>query len=132
MAAKDTNVGDIFRAIERSLVEECRKTKPDIEAILERETGQARLDEDDHALFQKLVMIVFYSGFKAATVTAKKKTILGHLGDFDRVRQYTKEDVDRIVSDDEMIGHRGTCGGGTCEKGGLSASQLLGEPLRGR
>ncbi|MBX7190775.1 MAG: DNA-3-methyladenine glycosylase I [Sandaracinaceae bacterium] len=106
MTARDTNVGDIFRAIERSLIEECRTSQPDIEATIEREVGRAGLDDSDDALFQKLVMVVFYSGFKAATVTAKRETILKHLGDWRVAREYGPGDVDRIVDDSAMIGHR--------------------------
>jgi len=106
MAATKPSVGEIYRLIERTLIDACVRTRPDIEDVLVAETADARLDLDDDALFRKLVMVVFYSGFRAATVTAKKSVILGHLGDWRTVQHYTEADIDRIAADEEMIGNK--------------------------
>lgn len=106
MAETHPSVGELFRAIERTLIDTCRPTNPDVEKVLATETSHAVLDSDDDALFRKLVMVVFYSGFRAATVTAKKETILRHLGDWRKVKDYGPSDVDRILEDEDMIGNR--------------------------
>lgn len=104
--ASDTDLEAIYRDLERALITECKKAKPDIEQVLDAATSHATIDTDDNALFRKLVMVVFYSGFKAATVTAKKDTILRHLGDWQRVKDYVEADVARVLADDDMIGNR--------------------------
>lgn len=57
----------------------------------------------DDEYFEMLTMIVFYSGFKAATVENKEKIILGHFPNYNIVANYSEPDVRRILSDPEMI-----------------------------
>jgi DNA-3-methyladenine glycosylase I len=59
----------------------------------------------DAEFFSILVSIVFYSGFKAATVSAKLPVIWGHFPDYKTVAAYTKNDVARILHDPDMIRH---------------------------
>jgi DNA-3-methyladenine glycosylase I len=53
--------------------------------------------------FKELVLIVFYSGMKASTVSAKKEIILKYLGNYKEVASFTEEDVLRVCSAKDMI-----------------------------
>ena len=53
--------------------------------------------------FRELVKVVFYSGFRAETVTSKLNIIMGHLGDYKRVAAFTERDIARILADERMI-----------------------------
>src|SRR5690606_27611215 len=57
----------------------------------------------DQELFEMLIMIVFFSGFRAATVESKEKIILDHLPDHESVAQYTDNDLQNILADQKMI-----------------------------
>lgn len=56
--------------------------------------------------FRELVGVVFYSGFRAETVTSKMKTIQEYLGDYKKVAAFTEEDISHILSADNMIKNR--------------------------
>lgn len=53
--------------------------------------------------FRELVMVVFYSGMRAETVTSKKEVILKYLGDYNKVASFTEEDILRVCSAEDMI-----------------------------
>ncbi len=57
----------------------------------------------DDEFFQKLTMIVFYSGFRAATVTKREAAIMRHFPNWRTVARYDAEDVRRILDDAGMI-----------------------------
>lgn len=57
----------------------------------------------DDGFFWRLVCVVFYSGFRAATVTERLPVIKEHLGDWRRVAAYTNDDVERVLSDPRMV-----------------------------
>ncbi len=57
-------------------------------------------------IYRELVMVVFYSGMNAETVTAKRQTILKFLGDYKEVAAYTEDDVLHICSISDMIKNR--------------------------
>ena len=61
----------------------------------------------DAQYYEILVMVVFYSGFKAATVTAKQAVIKRHFPDYATVAAYTDVDIARILADETMIRHEG-------------------------
>lgn len=60
----------------------------------------------DADFFSMLVGIVFYSGFKAATVTARMPVIRGHFPDHHTVASYTELDIAGILRDPGMIRNR--------------------------
>ncbi len=104
-----TNYEELFESIEKSLFAEGSKILP-LKQIQERlrifkhfETRE--LSDSDY--YQILVNIVFYSGFKAATVSSKLETIHKHLGDFEIVADYEDQDIERILTDKNMIRHSG-------------------------
>jgi DNA-3-methyladenine glycosylase I len=55
------------------------------------------------AFWHEMVTVIFYSGFRAATVTAKKEVILKHLGDYKKVAVFNNKDVSLILADSSMI-----------------------------
>ena len=57
----------------------------------------------DQEIFELLVMIIFYSGFRASTVEQKQKIILGHLPDYKTVSRFNDSDLKRILADTDMI-----------------------------
>lgn len=57
----------------------------------------------DAEYYEKLTMIVFYSGFRAATVTAKKNIILSHFPNYQTVAEYNEKNTAEILADSNMI-----------------------------
>lgn len=62
--------------------------------------NRKRTDQD---LYQLLVMIIFYSGFRASTVESKEEVILGYFPDHNTVANFTQDDMRLILSDPKMI-----------------------------
>ncbi|MDR2941361.1 MAG: DNA-3-methyladenine glycosylase I [Treponema sp.] len=62
--------------------------------------------EDDNEYFNKIKYIVFYSGFKAEIVTQKRDLIDHHLPNYSLVMNYTEDDVEKIINDENMIKNR--------------------------
>ena len=63
-------------------------------------------------IFELLVMIIFYSGFRATTIEQKEKVILGHLSDYTRVALFNDNDLSRILGDTRMVRNKrkiGSC-----------------------
>ena len=57
----------------------------------------------DQEVFELLVMIIFYSGFRATTIEQKEKIILGYLSDYTRVALFNDSDLSRILEDTKMV-----------------------------
>lgn len=53
--------------------------------IFEKYENQSFIDSE---YFHKLVAIIFYSGFRASTVTSKMSTIQGYFSDYKEVANY--------------------------------------------
>ena len=65
--------------------------------------------DDDHRLFEKLCLESFQSGLSWRTILAKRdnfRTSFLHF-DFDRIARFTPHDVDRLLTDDGIVRHRG-------------------------
>lgn len=60
-------------------------------------------NRSDNDFYQMLIMIIFYSGFRASTVESKENIILGHFPDYNTVSNYTDNDYQNILSDNLMI-----------------------------
>jgi DNA-3-methyladenine glycosylase I len=97
----------IFERIEATLLEVGAETLP-------FETIQAELDKfrfgkektfTDEDYFWILVYVVFYAGFRAATVGAKIHVIREHFPSFGVVASYGEADIERIMSEERMIRH---------------------------
>jgi DNA-3-methyladenine glycosylase I len=64
---------------------------------------------DDHRLFEKLSLEGFQSGLSWRTILAKRENFRAAFDgfDFDRVAQFTEEDVARLLGDAGIVRHRG-------------------------
>lgn len=99
---------DVFRAIERSLKAEASKQLPI--GKVEEALGQFRFEgpqkRKNLEAWQLLVEVIFYSGFRAETVSQRLDAIHSHLGDFSKVSTYGPSDIERILADPRMVRNR--------------------------
>jgi DNA-3-methyladenine glycosylase I len=96
---------DVFEKLENTLLKEgSREISIDkIKIELSQYKNIQFIPRTDAEYYQLIVMVVFYSGFKAQTVTSKKEIILGHFSDWKHVASYTEVDIERIMNDPGMI-----------------------------
>lgn len=95
---------DVFQQVEETLLSYGSRHRPLEEirsALLPFRTLGSTYS--DASLFEKLTLIVFYSGFRASTVTAKIPVIRAHFPGYAIVAAYGDEDVRRIMADSTMI-----------------------------
>lgn len=98
----DDDYRAIFEAIERTVIGE----GPDAEVrrrALEGFHQPKLLEQGDDAIYRQLVMVTFYSGFRAATVTAREHVILGHFPSVAVAAELTETDIARVLEDPAMI-----------------------------
>ena len=95
----------IFEKIEISLLAVGSKnlTKEKIQEELDQFKHFDGRSYSDDEYFSKLVDVIFYSGFKAATVTAKLDIIHKHFPNFVTVAKYGEPEIEIILADDRMI-----------------------------
>lgn len=93
----------IFDKVEKSLKKQSLFTEDvfDKQYGLFKELGNKK--NTDKEIFGMLIMVVFYSGFRASTVEKKEKTILKYFSDYKIVFHYTEDDIREIMSDKQMI-----------------------------
>jgi 3-methyladenine DNA glycosylase Tag len=83
-----------------------QRAKP-MPAALRDGAATAAVTHTDADYFRKMVHVIFYSGFKAATVTHKIPAIDGHFSSYSVVAGYADEDVSRILADTEILRNEG-------------------------
>lgn len=98
-----TNYKEIFEKVESSLKNYSTLSESEFEDVYGRFKLFENIELRDDEYFQKLIMIIFYSGFRSTTVTNKGNVILGHFPNYRIVAEYTEEDFKRIFSDSDMI-----------------------------
>ena len=117
----------IFEAVESTLIREGSRNLP--EALV-----RSRLDEyktiegkrfADAEYHWILVYVVWYSGFKAATVNAKLDRIRRHFPDPVTVARYGEKDIQRILHDPGMICNESKIR--ACVKNARTFTQIVGE-----
>jgi DNA-3-methyladenine glycosylase I len=98
---------DVFRRAEQTLVQYGSKRVPiaEVRERLDRFKTFADRQLTDDEYYSVLVAVVFYSGFKAATVTAKMPVIRKHFPSYRTVAKYTADDISHILADPTMIRH---------------------------
>lgn len=99
---------NIFTRTEQNLLQIGSQTKS-LEEILQnldkfKHFQDKKLSDQDY--YRKLVLIVFYSGFKAAIVDKKKAIILSHFPDYKTVLDYDETQISKIYADSQMIKNR--------------------------
>ena len=64
---------------------------------------------DDYRLFEKLCLEGFQSGLSWRTILAKRDNFRAafHNFDFDRIARFTQRDVDRLLTNEGIVRHRG-------------------------
>jgi len=115
----------VFRATEESLLKYGSRNVnlAQIHAALDQYKVFAHRVLTDEVCFSILVDVVFYSGFRAATVTEKLPVIKRHFPAIDIVADYGHQDIDRILADKEMIRHEGKIK--ACVKNAQAIKQLI-------
>lgn len=65
--------------------------------------------DDDQQLFEKLCLESFQSGLSWRTILAKRENFRSafHRFDFNKVAQFSEEDVERLLQDEGIVRHRG-------------------------
>lgn len=104
-----TNYQAIFQQVEETLLRVGSEHFP-VEAIRASLEPFRRLENQhlsDDECFRRTVSVIFYSGFRAATVNNRLDSILQHLGDYRTVARYGRTDIEAILSDPGMIRHAG-------------------------
>jgi DNA-3-methyladenine glycosylase I len=94
----------LFQQVEASLLDYGSREK--IQAQLDVYKTKADQQLTDDRCFSTLVYVTFYSGFRAATVTARRDAIRRWFPDWRTVAGYSDEQVGAIMSDEGMIRNR--------------------------
>lgn len=98
----------IFETLEETLFAEGSKVLP-LELVRNRFNVFKQIEGrsfSDSDYYQTLVDVIFYSGFKAATVNAKLDIIHKYFNDFDAVADYGQKEFENILTDKGMIRNR--------------------------
>jgi DNA-3-methyladenine glycosylase I len=95
----------VFQQVEESLIQYGSQHLPQdqIRVALDFYKTFAERELTDALSFALLRDVVFYSGFRAATVTARMNTIKCWFPDWRTVTDYSDADVAKIMSDSGMI-----------------------------
>ena len=98
----------LFENIEKSLLSEGSKNLPleQIQSNLDKFKHFENRTLSDFDYYRLLVNVIFYSGFRASTVSSKLNTIHKHLHDFETVSQYGEQEIEEILADKNMIRNR--------------------------
>jgi len=108
MKSQKTDYQSIFDGVETTLFEVGSKILP-IENIKENLEWFKNLEGKiltDNEYYWILVYVIFYAGFRAATVTAKLDSIRKYFSDYEVVSDYGDGEVSLILADSEMLRNR--------------------------
>ena len=96
---------NVFQQVEESLIRygSRHRSEAEIRAELDVYKAFAGRKLTDDLYFEILLYVVFYSGFRAATVTARAGSIIRWFPNWRTVADYGDEDVRAIMSDPSMI-----------------------------
>lgn len=98
----------VFNGIEKTLIEQSEYERASFEEVFDPfKAFNNRMSElNDDGFYNMLVAVVFYSGFKAATVNKYMDRINYYFGDYKRVLNYDEVFIASIISDDKMLSNR--------------------------
>lgn len=96
----------IFSSLEETLFSQSHLSREDLSSTLEYYKNLDYRKMTDDELFWNMVKVVFYSGFRAATVSAKLPRIEGYFSDYRKVKDYSDYDIDTILQDPGIIRNR--------------------------
>ena len=98
-----TNYIDIFSKVEESLRKYSGLSDQSFDDKYSSYKNLTFNQRTDNEYFQILKLIVFYSGFKADTVTKKLDVINNHLPDYNTISLFGKEQIENMLADKDMI-----------------------------
>lgn len=96
---------NIFETVEASLIAEGSKHLSN-EIVRENLNRFKQLEGkifSDNEYYRIIVDVIFYSGFRAATVNSKIDTIHKHFPSYEIVAEYSENDINNILADKGMI-----------------------------
>ncbi|MFW6116306.1 MAG: DNA-3-methyladenine glycosylase I [bacterium] len=97
----------IFAAVEAKLIEVASQTLTVDrvrKTLNESKKLEGRTFSDDEC-YSKLVVVTFYSGFRAETVTDRMPAIRKHFPDYETVAAYGESDIQAILRDKSILRH---------------------------
>lgn len=97
------NYNDLFRKMEETSKKESSLSEDEFEKIWGKLKKYHYKNDDDCEIYWKLVQVIFYSGMKAATVTAKLPAIKKYFYEYKKVMEYSEEDLKKINNDSGII-----------------------------
>jgi DNA-3-methyladenine glycosylase I len=102
---KPIDFNDLFRKMEATLKEQSSLSDDEFEEHWGKFKKYHYKNDDDCEIYWKLVQVIFYSGMKAATVTARLPSIKNYFYDYKKVKEYSAEDLQIIHNVNEIIRH---------------------------
>ena len=99
----DKDLANIFNCIYNTLIEQSNYSKQEFEEKFNNFKHYEKRKLDNNEYYQLLVDIIFYSGFKAATVNKYINTIHKHFANYIEVSNYSNYQIDKINNDYKMI-----------------------------
>ncbi len=115
---------EVFSAVERQILTMAQKQGANsVGKYLNDFKTFSKRRFNDEEVFWKLVLVAFYSGFRAATVNNRRDVIKRHFPDWQTVARYCEVDIQRILSDGEMIAHENKVRG--CVKNAQAFGSLV-------
>lgn len=94
---------DIFTQVETALKNQSGLSQADFTSRFDSFKHYENQDLSDADYFDLLTAIIYYSGFKAETVSKKIRTIKNHFSDFNAVSEYSEAKISQIMQDSKMI-----------------------------
>lgn len=99
LSRKPINYKDIFYKLEMTLKKESSLSEDEFEEHWGKFKNYHYKNDNDNDIFWRLIQVIFFSGFKAATVTAKLPEIKKYFYDYNIVKHYSEEQIERIIDD---------------------------------
>ena len=95
----------VFMGVESTLISTGSENLPigEIKNNLDRFKQIENKEFTDEYYYRTLVSVIFYSGFRAATITSKMDRIDHYFSDYEFVAQYGDSEIENILSDKGMI-----------------------------
>ena len=96
---------ELFKGVENTLRSQSKLTLADFDSRIGKFKNYAGRLLSDNEYFDILIKVVFYSGFKAETVTDRLEIIKRHFPLYNVVANYDNARIDEIINDIDMISH---------------------------
>lgn len=98
---------DIFERTREALIQNNNYTYEEFESEFDAFKHFKDKSFTDNEYYRIMVAVVFYSGFKAATVTKRMNVIYNYFPNYETVMKYDEAMIQKIITDPEMISHSG-------------------------